>query len=482
MSYPYFPEPLMNEENKQEASSPETVPGAWPGTPPPLTLSETVLAEAVARMSVQDDSTGTSGSFGTKNDRARSIFDDLPDHSRGLPRRLRGLGNASVIDNPFDNLGPLKTNNVFAMSGNRISRPRRKTMGLKPKANVIRVCSSKSNSVSRPTPQAHRDVVPSLQRASLSNKNRVQGTLRSKRVEALRTEAAVDFINKSLPATPASILTTSMEMYDSEPHRQSSQPRERPPLSQSFTNTSKRVADTYPLTPIENDLAALAVLAALPELTSQETRLDRSPTSAQTQLGRSSSIRLPTGSVLTVITPEQTAWQHTQYIPGPIRIQRSVTQAVNHDLFSLASVAETPSMIAAKNVASEDVEMQEIADYFEAFGFDPVSFELDDFWLDRARSGSIMSDAQSSILPASRKSSVRSDARFSFLSNTGSSLLLPPPASPAPSSVSRLSGTTAVSRLSGTSATRASAVRRPAPPAAQKMGLRRLMMSATGIL
>lgn len=117
-------------------------------------------------------------------------------------------------------------------------------------------------------------------------------------------------------------------------------------------------------------------------------------------------------NTLTMVRPEQTAWRHTAYVPGPILVQTpggSRTEASSprtpgglglytsapsspFDLFN--SVVDDGSSIHTKR--SEETTLGEVAEYIEDYGFEPVAYTADQFWHDddgtrSNRSGSVTS-------------------------------------------------------------------------------------------
>lgn len=292
----------------------------------------------------------------------------------------------------------------------------------------------------------------------LSGNARVRKTLKSKRMEALRMDGSspvglMDFKEKALPTTPMSMQPTPRELYypaDSSASTSPSPspspartpppttslplrfpmppthiPKRRPlqPLSETHnlinSNTNGDAISAYPLTPIATDLGSLSIIAGLGEDSPNARRSSRSgsrpPRAGQTSrspaytnTSRSSSvsttsIRLRSGSVVTVIPPEQTAWQRTAYVAGPIRLNNFSNLANNSNatLPGLPSQPRKASSVASLDAfqgaveslpdnpatqerrASDESVLEELVEYFEDFGFTPASGEkesLDCFW------------------------------------------------------------------------------------------------------
>ncbi|OJD29853.1 abc transporter [Diplodia corticola] len=406
----------------------------------------------------------------------------------------------------------------------------------------------------------------------LSGNERVMKTLRSKRMEALRTGrlspgGALDFEERPLPSTPMSMQPTPRELYPasdgsvSTSPSLSSSPALTPPATTSLplrfpmppshipgrpplqplpetpdivddNTTDDMGASAYPLTPIATDLSSLSVIAGLGDdspsahrKTRSDSRPSRSSNSSRAgtydDASRSSSvsttsIRLRSGSVVTVIPPEQTAWQRTAYVAGPIRLNNFSNLASSSDASlpglsrkrgkagsvasldafqdAIESLLENPATQGRR--ASDENALEELVEYFEDFGFSPAGGEgesLDCYW-----SSELNGDAKSR------------GNHGSF----GTGWLSPPPEKPVPvvpvhfpteysltaKRMRAMNGSmgaveviemqdgdsgslkrtpSLLSRASRTSGERRS---RLAGPSGQKTKLRRLMMSAGGIL
>jgi hypothetical protein len=147
------------------------------------------------------------------------------------------------------------------------------------------------------------------------------------------------------------------------------------------------------LTPIEMDLGALEAIANLPETA----RPSRSQSFAMgtmrktiirrgtTRSGKSGvTVELPSGSIMTVITPESSAWQRAPYIPGRVRLEPKNRR----DRSPLAIIQETVDAELGRdteNIAAEKVIIDELVCFIDSFGDDFKVQEtgFDAFWIGR---------------------------------------------------------------------------------------------------
>ena len=99
----------------------------------------------------------------------------------------------------------------------------------------------------------------------------------------------------------------------------------------------------YPLTPIELDLGALSMIATLPNPT----------------ISTPTIVRLTTGPML--ISPEQSAWQRSIYLPGTIRLGSSFIPPS-------ASTLTDMDLLQQSTTTSDDTVLDEIVEFFLSFG------------------------------------------------------------------------------------------------------------------
>lgn len=272
-----------------------------------------------------------------------------------------------------------------------------------------------------------------------SDRNRVKDTLRSKQLTKLQVEATV-FSKRALPATPESAAPTPYEVWQPRHRHGRSASSEKilplPPLqrlqdSMLWPSPNAEITVTIPQTPVpRTDLASLSRLADLPP-DSAAYSPDRDPTDPTTRLARA--LRLRSGSVITLIPPEQTAWKPTAYYPGAIKLQKagrlltapSSPSGLSSFNFNPDLAATTVDDIFKKILddsssthtkRSEDTTLNDVAHYMETYGFEPVTFSGDEFWLDdetrsiRSRISSMASAELSSYYYQSKSPSVSSPA------------------------------------------------------------------------
>lgn len=141
---------------------------------------------------------------------------------------------------------------------------------------------------------------------------------------------------------------------------------ERRPLSplsanQALERTQSKVTPTF------TDIAPRAIPVAPSEGD------DSGPRNNMRRLGSVKSLRLRSGSVVTLITPENNAWQRSTYIPGPIKLEdepipQRKDSVANLDAFqdAIEGLQET----SQPRRASDDAVIDGIVDYFSGFGVD----------------------------------------------------------------------------------------------------------------
>ena len=187
----------------------------------------------------------------------------------------------------------------------------------------------------------------------------------------------------------------------------------KPPTSLQ-TNIAKSSWDReMALTPIEMDLGALEVIASLPE-TARPTRkhtVVKIPLRKKSLFHPSSrsevlAVELPGGSLLTVITPEQSAWQRAQYVPGSIRLE-SKAKTERSPLAIIQETVHTELGLDKERIAAEQAMVDELVNFIDSFGEEFCVHEtgMDMFWVDRVaqRSSHVSARALSpsvSIAPA----------------------------------------------------------------------------------
>ncbi len=122
-----------------------------------------------------------------------------------------------------------------------------------------------------------------------------------------------------------------------------------------------------PSIPKVNDQAFKNVLGEIPHVSP----LGRSIGKA---LHKPKSLALRTGSIVTVVTPEQTAWSRPMYLQGAIRLDSPAAEPRKGSIASLDAFQDAvEDLEAVKTVrrASDDAVIDEIVDFFESFGSEP---------------------------------------------------------------------------------------------------------------
>jgi hypothetical protein len=144
------------------------------------------------------------------------------------------------------------------------------------------------------------------------------------------------------------------------------------------------------LTPIEMDLGALEAIASLAE-TERPTRKQSFAVGTlrktiirkgTTKSGKSGvTVELPGGSIMTVITPEQSAWQRAPYITGRIRFEPK-TRIERSPLAIIQETVDTELGRDTNKIAAEHTIIDDLVRFIESFGDDFQVQEkgFDAFW------------------------------------------------------------------------------------------------------
>lgn len=159
------------------------------------------------------------------------------------------------------------------------------------------------------------------------------------------------------------------------------------------------------LTPIEMDLGALEVIASLPEASRpmRKQSLARQPWSKSVyHLGRRGpvvAVELPGGSLMTVITPESSAWQRAPYLMGDIRPEPK------------AKPARSPMAILQpeqEKLLAEQAIVDDLVSFIRSYGdiFCSGNTNLDRYWLDEGLTALHIPPATSNMSPPSVETKV----------------------------------------------------------------------------
>ncbi|SMR42666.1 unnamed protein product [Zymoseptoria tritici ST99CH_1E4] len=125
-----------------------------------------------------------------------------------------------------------------------------------------------------------------------------------------------------------------------------------------------------------------AVLNAIPEglITGDNSRR---PSSATTIVA--THIKLRGGSVVTVSTPELSAWTLTVYLHGPIKLPKPTIMPRKNSVATLDPFQDAIDRVYQEALAiprrrSDDAVVDEICDFFDDYGYDVLRFKDNEFW------------------------------------------------------------------------------------------------------
>ncbi|KAH9814268.1 hypothetical protein Tdes44962_MAKER05705 [Teratosphaeria destructans] len=185
----------------------------------------------------------------------------------------------------------------------------------------------------------------------------------------------------SLPATPGSAAGTPTEIYQSKRASMNARKRvssrsKRSPLAQISTTNHKTNAKA-----VGQGGSPSSDLHAIPELNrGSENSLPASDVSTPTL--QSTQIHVRDGSIVTVTPPELTAYQRHVYLQGPIRLSKPVIAPRKNSVASLEAFQEAIDKVYQDALViprrrSDDAVIDDVCDWFESFGFDPVGYDGD---------------------------------------------------------------------------------------------------------
>lgn len=259
--------------------------------------------------------------------------------------------------------------------------------------------------LSNPPPQS-RKLPPGVQRSS----RRIQDITQAKQLSRL----AVPHTRRNAGHNPRnSIGVTPISAYAGHSF---SDDFNRPGLSLQPNMFPAPWEQEMALTPIEMDLGALEAIANLPE-TARPSRKQSMAQAASFKRRKSVfrgnsrkpvlAVELPGGSLMTVITPEQSAWQRAPYVPGRIRMESKTRTGRSPLTFIQESVAAELGADKEKDAAEEAI-VDELLAFVESFGedFQLQETDIDAFWLNQAvarfpkvRSGGLLSPLSTASTP-----------------------------------------------------------------------------------
>lgn len=136
------------------------------------------------------------------------------------------------------------------------------------------------------------------------------------------------------------------------------------------TSVSETQDNFLSLTPIEMDLGALEVIASLPDTSPRKEMLKRSATRAATKprsKNHALTIGLPNGASMTVITPEESAWQRALYLPGRI-IMTPKRRIGSSPLTVIQETVIAELGLDTEKTAAENAIIDDLVSFIEDFG------------------------------------------------------------------------------------------------------------------
>lgn len=188
----------------------------------------------------------------------------------------------------------------------------------------------------------------------------------------------LSFIEKDLPGTPNMLPRTPTELLPRSP----TTPKDsgllksrrsgiigRSPLSQVSLNhgQAKNTGD-----PVLHG-------SGLKAISEDSDNSENMPAEVSPTIPTATQIHLRGGSVVTVTPPELTAWRRTYYLHGPIKLPKPAIAPRKNSVASLEAFQDVVDDLYQHSLAiprreSDDAVSEDICDFFDDFGFDPVSF------------------------------------------------------------------------------------------------------------
>ncbi|CAK1354424.1 hypothetical protein CB0940_01725 [Cercospora beticola] len=188
----------------------------------------------------------------------------------------------------------------------------------------------------------------------------------------------LSFIEKDLPGTPNMLPRTPTELLPRTP----TTPKDpellksrrsgiigRSPLSQVSLNHGQAKDTGDPV------LHA----SGLNAISEDSINNENMPAGVSPAIPTATQIHLRGGSVVTVTPPELTAWRRTCYLHGPIKLPKPAIAPRKNSVASLEAFQDVVDDLYQHSLAiprreSDDAVSEDICDFFDDFGFDPVSF------------------------------------------------------------------------------------------------------------
>jgi hypothetical protein len=319
-------------------------PGAWLHlTGDPWVAPEDILSDQVNNLTLTGER--------TRIGRSRDSVDTLPPYS---PPRVPLPTPKDDSDVESDTLPPpllsppsRKESKIVKSYNEAGKRARRSQGGIiraasKSKPRVVRTYGKTSHSPGPSQLPAINGFREFGQRIpGFGDNQRAQQILKARPLNAVRT--GTETRGKNLPSIANSREPTPLEMNDPKGLVNVHMEKQRSQWSQSSS-------PECPLTPVEMDLGALAMIAALPD-----------------PVTGTPSVKLKSGALMAILTPEQTCWQRASYLPGPIRLESSFLPASASALTDI-DLLQNPISFGHGRTASDDAVLDDIVDFFISFG------------------------------------------------------------------------------------------------------------------
>ncbi|KAF2662897.1 hypothetical protein K491DRAFT_686055 [Lophiostoma macrostomum CBS 122681] len=383
-----------------------------------------------------------------------SLFSTKPHPPRrAISARAPRSGPGTVIrTRSISHRGPLLPRiSLFGTPASRSLISKRKSsgkpvgrLGLKPKAHVWRMLPP--NTLKKY--ELMSNILENRKSSSFSDRNRVKKTLKVKNLELLKTDI-VDFKDRELPETPNSVVNTPRELYrtpDELPNVGSRRQAKNKKKLALHPKSAKRAKHfSLPLTPVIQERESLVMYRS----------------------------------------PKQDLWKRNIYKPGPIRLADTSAAVSRRD--SVATI--DPFIGEVENMSkrrSDIAALDEIFMYFHEFGVVEPAAEngVDKFWIPKVKDRVQVTEV-SRPLPSPSSKALRRlgldgtphSPRSPSVYSRSTSIRPPMPSLPSPSpSATLFPGPQRSFRLED----------RQTPPASpsprQRVGLRRLLGSASSIL
>ncbi|KAI9694616.1 MAG: hypothetical protein M1822_000232 [Bathelium mastoideum] len=130
------------------------------------------------------------------------------------------------------------------------------------------------------------------------------------------------------------------------------------------------------------DIGTTQLVTSISETVPSSALVSAPETLSQAKAAHVTALPLRSGSVVTVIRPEQTAWQRSIYIQGPIKLPSPNVIARRGSVASMYAFQDAierdgdQSSAFSRNPAEEEI-LDDTVDFFESLGFRPDFQELD---------------------------------------------------------------------------------------------------------